>query len=342
MSTDVDVVIIGAGPVGLFAVFACGQLGMRAAVIDALADPGGQLTALYPEKPIYDIPGRPQVRADRLVSDLVEQAAPYRPAYFLGQEARSLSEDACGVFSVETSKGETVRARAVVIAAGAGAFGPNRPPLKDIRDYETTSVFYHVAQRDRFSGKRLVIAGGGDSAVDWALSLAEVAQEVTVIHRRDKFRAHPANVAAMNAHPNINILTKHQLVDLKGSNGTLEGIGVGRIGGETTVLEADVLLALFGLASDISVLRDWDIAIEGKVLPVSAETCQTSRDGVFAIGDIAHYPGKLKLILTGFAEASLAAHSAHQRVFPGKAIHSEYSTTRGVPGSSENPVLQSA
>lgn len=338
---DRDVAIIGAGPVGLFAVFACGQLGMSAAVIDALADPGGQLTALYPEKPIFDIPGRPAVRADALVADLLAQAAPYEPVYVLGETANSLAEDG-DILTVTTSGGREVSARAIVIAAGAGAFGPNRPPLPGIEIYEGRSVFYHVASRDRFAGQRIVIAGGGDSAVDWALSLADVAECVTVVHRRDAFRGHPATVAAMRAHPRITIMAPHQIVALEGDGERLQAVAVARVGGSTELVATDALIALFGLSTDLSALATWGIAVDGKAIPVDPATCATNRPGIHAIGDVAAYPGKLKLILTGFSEAAVAAHAAYGRVCPGKALHSEYSTTRGVPGRASGAILTAA
>jgi thioredoxin reductase (NADPH) len=342
MTVSTDIAIIGAGPVGLFTVFACGQLGMRCAVVDALDDPGGQLTALYPEKPIYDIPGRPSIRADALVDDLLAQAAPYEPAFLLGQTTDVLYEAEDGTFTLRTSTSSEISARAIIIAAGAGAFGPNRPPLPGIETYEGTSVFYHVAKRERLRGKQIVIAGGGDSAVDWALSLADVAASITVVHRRDKFRAIPANVAAMQSHPNIALKTPFQLAGLAGDNGQLSSITVSRIGGDAEALEADTLLALFGLASDLSPLAGLGIDVSGKTIPIDPATCETSRPGIHAIGDVADYPGKLKLILTGFSEAACAAHAAHARVFPGKAIHSEYSTTRGVPGIDPEPALMTA
>lgn len=342
MTVNVDVAIVGAGPVGLFAVFACGQLGMRTAVIDALADPGGQLTALYPEKPIYDIPGRSKIRADALVDDLLAQAEPYEPNYILGHHAQACSETSDGTFVVTTSGSRKVFARAVLLAAGAGAIGPNRPPLEGIRAFEDKSVFYHVGRRDRFAGKRLLIAGGGDSAVDWALSLAEVAQSVTVVHRRDTFRALPAAVAAMQADPRIQVETPYQLVGLDGVDGHLRAVNIGRIGGNAKRIGADALLALFGLSGDLGPLADWGVHIDGKTIPVDAKTCETSRSGIYAIGDVARYPGKLNLILTGFAEAATAANAAFARVFPGKTLHSEYSTTRGVPVSTQNQHFQTA
>ncbi|MEM8836725.1 MAG: NAD(P)/FAD-dependent oxidoreductase [Pseudomonadota bacterium] len=342
MDVEVDIAIVGAGPVGLFAVFACGQLGMISAVIDALDDPGGQLTALYPEKPIYDIPGRPAIRADALVADLMAQAAPYEPIYLLGQQTADLCESSDGTFTLTTAAGTKVRARAILVAAGVGAFGPNRPPLDHIRDFEGTSVFYHVGKRETFKDRQLVIAGGGDSAVDWALSLADIAKSITVVHRRDSFRAHPANVAAMHADDRVNVRTPCQLKGLEGENGKLTGIHISEIGGDPETIKADALLALFGLAGDLSPLKDWGVEIERKSIPVDPATLQTSRPGIHAIGDVADYPGKRKLILTGFAEAAAAAHAAHARVFPGKAIHDEYSTTRGVPGQTPDAAQKTA
>jgi thioredoxin reductase (NADPH) len=333
MTVSTDIAIIGAGPVGLFAVFACGQLGMHCAVIDALDDPGGQLSALYPEKPIYDIPGRPQVRADALVADLCEQAAPYEPAWFLGQTAERLETLPDGRFRIRTSRGRIAEVRAIIIAAGVGAFGPNRPPIEGIRAYEGVSVFYHVARRERFRGLDLVIAGGGDSAVDWALSLAEVARSVSVIHRRDVFRAHPASVAALRADQRIEVVAPWQLAGLEGAGGHLSAVRLAPVGaGETVSRKADALIALFGLAGDLTPLAGFGVAIDGKVMPVDPATCQTNVPGIFAIGDVAAYPGKRKLILTGFAEAASAALAAHSRARPGVALHDEYSTTRGVPG----------
>ncbi|WP_119168147.1 NAD(P)/FAD-dependent oxidoreductase [Algihabitans albus] len=331
MTLETDICIVGAGPVGLFAVFACGQLGMRCALVDALEEPGGQLTALYPEKPIYDIPSRPVVRADALVDDLMAQAAPYEPRFLFKETTEALVEHADGSFLLTTAGGREVRARALLLAAGAGAFGPNRPPLADIEAYEGHSVFYHVARRERFRDARIAIAGGGDSAVDWALSLAEVAASVTVVHRRERFRAAPDAVVRMRADPRISLRTPYQLAGLEGVPPKLQALQLSRIGGGTERLEADVLIALFGLASNLRPLAGWGLGGNGKTIPVDPITCETARSGVFAIGDVAAYPGKQKLILTGFAEASLAAHAAHARVFPGKPLHFEHSTTRGVP-----------
>lgn len=331
-----DIAVIGAGPVGLFAVFACGQLGMRASVIDALPDPGGQLVALYPEKPIYDIPGRPEIRADALVNDLLTQIAPYEPTFALNSRAETL-ERTGGAFRIGCSDGRRIVAKAVCLATGPGAFGPNRPPLEGLAAFEGTSVHYHVAQRERFRDKAIVIAGGGDSAVDWALSLADVAASVAVVHRRDAFRATPASVTAMKSDPRIALHLGWQLAGLRGTAPKLEGVQIASFDGVTDTLPADVLIALFGLATDPGPLRDWGIALTGKSATVDPATCETNRPGVFAIGDLAGYPGKRKLILTGFAEAAAAAQAAYAHVFPGQALHHEHSTTRGAPKARVEP-----
>ncbi len=329
-----DIAIVGAGPVGLFAVFEAGMLGMRCHVFDALDLPGGQCTALYPEKPIYDIPGYPRIAAGVLVERLVEQAAPFAPAYHLGHPVTRLEEGEGG-FVVANAAGEAVAARAVVIAAGAGAFGPNRPPLAGIEAFEGKSVFYLVRRREDFRGRRIVIAGGGDAAVDWALSLAELAARVTVVHRRAQFRAAPQSVAQLRALADagrVELAIPYQLHALEGEGGELSAVVVAALDGSTRRLEADVLLPFFGLATDLGPLAEWDLALDRNRIAVDPATCATSRPGLFAIGDVAAYPGKLKLILSGFAEAALAAHAIYPLVFPGTALHFEYSTTKGLPG----------
>ncbi len=329
-----DIAIVGAGPVGLFAVFEAGMLGMRCHVFDALDLPGGQCTALYPEKPIYDIPGYPRIAAGVLVERLVEQAAPFAPAYHLGHPVTRLEEGEGG-FVVANAAGEAVAARAVVIAAGAGAFGPSRPPLAGIEAFEGKSVFYLVRRREDFRGRRIVIAGGGDAAVDWALSLAELAARVTVVHRRAQFRAAPQSVAQLRALADagrVELAIPYQLHALEGEGGALSAVVVAALDGSTRRLEADVLLPFFGLATDLGPLAEWDLALDRNRIAVDPATCATSRPGLFAIGDVAAYPGKLKLILSGFAEAALAAHAIYPLVFPGTALHFEYSTTKGLPG----------
>ena len=335
-SAETDVCIIGAGPVGLFAVFECGMLKMRSIVVDALDAIGGQCIALYPEKPIYDIPAHPAIDAAALIEKLIAQAAPFRPEYRLGRRVETLAREADGRLKLGTSAGETILARAVIIAAGAGAFGPNRPPLERLAEFEGKSVFYAVQRREDFRGKRVVIAGGGDSAADWAVSLAEVAASVAVVHRRPKFRAAPETVARMEALAaagRIELVVPYQLAALHGTGGMLEAVEVATLKGEARRLPADVLLPFFGLAMELGPIAEWGLGIERNHITVEPATCATTIPGVFAIGDIATYPGKLKLILQGFAEAAMAAHAIHPLVHPDVALHFEYSTTKGIPAA---------
>ncbi len=341
-SIQADVVIIGAGPAGLFCAFQCGMLELNCQVIDVLDAPGGQLSALYPEKPIYDIPGHPEVLAGDLVSMLEAQAQPFGPTYHLGQQVSELSPLDGGRWNVVTSKGETFNAGAVILAAGVGAFGPNRPPMDDIEAYEGMGagkgVHYFVKRRDDFKDKRVVIAGGGDSAVDWAVSLSEVAKSIAVVHRRAKFRAAPESVKKMEAlvgAGKVEIVVPYQLSALEGSKDGIDAVVVADLDGNTRHLEADVLLPFFGLKQNLGPIAEWGFTLEHNHVVVDTATMGTGRAGLFAVGDIATYPGKLKLILTGFAEAAQAAYGARAHLHPGADYHFEYSTTRGVPGSAE-------
>jgi thioredoxin reductase (NADPH) len=330
-----DVAIIGAGPVGLFAVFELGMLEMGAIVVDALDAVGGQCTALYPEKPIYDIPGYPRIDAGDLVERLEVQARPFRPRYWLGRRIVGLEPTADGGWRLEAADGSRVEAGAVIIAAGGGTFGPNRPPLAGIEAFEGRSVHYYVRRREDFRGRRVVIAGGGDSAVDWALSLAELAARLYVVHRRDKFRAAPDRINELRhlarSGDVVELVIPYQLAALEGAEGALEAVVVATLDGEERRLEADALLAFFGLATDPAALGHWGLDLDGGRIVVDAASCETNRKGIFAIGDIATYPGKLKLILSGFAEAAQAAHAIHRIVRPERELHFEYSTIRGVP-----------
>lgn len=326
-----DVVIIGAGPVGLFAIFQCGMLGLRAHVVDTLDTPGGQCAALYPEKPIYDIPSRPEVLAGDLIAGLEAQARPFDPVFHLGQTVETLEGTADEGFTVTTSAGTVICASAVMIAAGGGSFGPNRPPLDGLSAYEGHAVVYSVQRKEDFRDRRVVIAGGGDSAVDWAVALTDVAASVAVVHRRPKFRAAPDMVARMTTlaeSGRIDLVTPYQLAGLDGDGGALSGVLVRHTDGSSRRLEADILLPLFGLRMDLGPLASWGLGIDKGHVAVNPATLETARPGVFAIGDITHYPGKLKLILCGFAEAAMAAHQVFALARPGEALHFEHSTSK--------------
>jgi thioredoxin reductase (NADPH) len=335
MAQDIqaDVAIVGAGPVGLFAVFELGMLKLSSVLIDALTEVGGQCTALYPEKPIYDIPAHPAILASDLVERLEQQIAPFNAPRLLGRRVEALSGTAGG-FTVTTDQGDTVRAKAVIVAAGAGAFGPNRPPIEGLAAYESTgAVQYYVRRREDLRGKRVVIAGGGDSAVDWALALKDIAQ-VSVVHRRPKFRAAPESAALLDAatgRGEVAMVIPYQLQALHGADGVLADVEVATLQGETRRIPADVLLPFFGLSMDLGPIADWGLGLDRHHVAVDPATCRTNIPGIFAIGDVATYPGKLKLILQGFSEAAVAAHAAFAVVHPDQALHFEYSTTTGVP-----------
>ena len=331
-SISTDVAIIGAGPAGLFAVFECGMLKMRCVLIDTLEATGGQCSALYPEKPIYDVPAYPSILAGYLIERLEAQAAPFAPVKLLGQRVDGLQREGDG-FVLTTSADHQVRAKAVLIAAGAGAFGPNRPPLAGLEGFEASgAVRYMVTKREVFRGKRVVIAGGGDSAVDWALSLKDIAQ-VTMVHRRAKFRAAPESAAQLEAaaaRGEIEMAIPYQLHGLEGADGALEAVILATMKGEEKRVPADHLLAFFGLSMELGPIAEWGLGLEHHHIVVNPATLESNIPGVHAIGDIATYPGKLKLILQGFSEAAMAAHAIHPRVFPGEALHFEYSTSKGV------------
>jgi len=331
-----DVAIVGAGPTALFAAFECAMLKLRCVLIDVLPEVGGQCVALYPEKPIYDIPAHPAIAGADLIAALEKQIEPFAVPRLLGQRVETLSGQR-GDFTLTTSTGTTVQAAAVIVAAGAGAFGPNRPPLEGLEAYEASgAVQYYVRRRADFAGRRIVIAGGGDSALDWALSLKDIAAKIWLVHRRARFRGAPETLAQIDAaceRGEIEKVVPFQLHALHGNDGVLSGVELASLEGETQMLDADCLLPFFGLSTDLGPIAQWGFETHRHTITVTPSTCESSTPGIFAIGDVATYPGKLKLILQGFSEAAMAAHAIHPIVHPDTALHFEYSTSKGVPGA---------
>jgi thioredoxin reductase (NADPH) len=323
-----DVLIIGAGPVGLFAVFELGLLDIKAHVVDIFEKPGGQCTGLYPEKPIYDIPGLPQITGQGLIENLLEQIRPFSPTFEFGVRVETL-ERIAGGFRLKTDVGGTIEAKVVVIAAGGGSFESKKPPLPGIEQYENKSVFYLVRSMEAFRGKNIVIAGGGDSAIDWTLNLAPLAKKLTLLHRRDAFRAAPDSVNKMRqlvAEKKMDF-ELGQLHALEGEHGVLRKVVARRDDNSTFDIAADVLLPFFGLTIKLGPVGTWGLALDQERIVVDTEKFETSEPGVFAIGDINYYPGKLKLILSGFHEAALMAQAAHKIIYPEKRLVFQYTTT---------------
>ena len=327
-----DCLIIGAGPVGLFAVFELGLLDIRTHVVDILGKPGGQCSELYPEKPIYDIPGFPVVTGQGLVDNLLQQIAPFKPSFHMGEMVTALTATGTAEapqFRVETDAGTVFDARTVVIAAGGGSFQPKKPPIEGIDDYEGESVFYAVRKMEMFRGRKVLIVGGGDSALDWTLNLQPIADRVTLMHRRDEFRAAPHSVAAMRELVAAGRMDLRigQVTKLEGEAPRLSGVACKGADGAAFTVEADALLPFFGLTMKLGPIADWGLNLHENLIPVDTGTFETSVPGLFAIGDINTYPGKLKLILSGFHEGALAAQKAHRYVFPEKRLVFQYTTS---------------
>ncbi len=326
---ETDVVIIGAGPCGLFAVFELGLLDLKAHVIDILDRPGGQCTELYPEKPIYDIPGFSEISGQELTDNLMRQIAPFGATFHFNDMVETIVDQDDGRYRITSQEGLEFVAPVVVVAAGGGSFQPKRPPIKGIEPFEGKSVFYAVRQREMLRDKAIVIVGGGDSALDWTLDLQPIARHLTLIHRREQFRGAPDSVNRMQAlaqSAQIDLIIG-QVRALHGGDGTLSRITVEDKEKQMHDIDTDVLLAFFGLTMKPGPIADWDLAFENNLIRVDTEKFETSRRGIFAIGDINHYPGKLKLILSGFHEAALMAQAAKRIVHPDEKVVFQYTTS---------------
>lgn len=329
-----DILIIGAGPTGLFAVFEAGLLKLKCHIIDALPQIGGQLSELYPKKPIFDIPGFPEVLAGDLVTNLMEQCKQFQPGFTLNEKAETIEKQEDGTFIVTTNKGTKHQANAVAIAGGLGSFDPRKPLLENIDYYEDKGVEYFVKDPELFRNKRIVIAGGGDSALDWSIFLSSVAASVTLIHRRNEFRGALDSVEKIQELKDarkINMITPAEVVALHGAN-SIEAIDV-KIDETVTTIETDYFIPLFGLTPKLGAIANWGLEIEKNAIKVNNSLdYQTNIDGIYAIGDINTYPGKLKLILCGFHEATLMVQSVYQRMNPGKKHVLKYTTVSGIDG----------
>jgi thioredoxin reductase (NADPH) len=325
-----DVLIIGAGPIGLFAVFELGLLDMKAHLVDILDKIGGQCAELYPEKPIYDIPGIPYVTGQGLVEALLAQIKPFGPAFHLGEMVERIERIGEPMFRITTDRGNVFEAKVVVIAAGGGSFQPKKPPIPGIEPYEGRSVFYAVRRMEDFRGKDILIVGGGDSALDWTLNLAPIAKRLTLLHRRDAFRAAPDSVNKMHAlveEGKIDLVLG-QVTALQGSDGALSGAVIKRADGSSVTLACETMLPFFGLTMKLGPVAQWGIELrEGELIPVDTASFETNEPGIFAVGDINWYPGKIKLILCGFHEAALMAQKAYHYVFPDKKLVFQYTTS---------------
>jgi thioredoxin reductase (NADPH) len=329
---ETDVAIVGAGPAGLFAVFELGLLDIKCHLVDILSKPGGQCAELYPEKPIYDIPGFPEVSAQGLVDNLIKQIQPFHPTFNMGEmveQVETLGTAEHPKFRIVTDAGTEIIAKCILVAAGGGSFMPKKPPIPEIEAYEGKSVFYAVRKVEQFRGRRVTIVGGGDSALDWVLNLHPVAERITLIHRRDAFRAAPHSVNAMRelvAAGQMDFLLG-QVSGLKGEDRQLSALVVRKETGETVDVQTDDLLPFFGLTMKLGPIAGWGLDLHENLIPADTEKFETSTPGIFAIGDIITYPGKLKLILSGFHEGALAAQKIHRYVYPEKRLVFQYTTS---------------
>jgi thioredoxin reductase (NADPH) len=332
---ETDIIIIGAGPVGLFTVFEAGLLKLRCHIIDVLPRPGGQLTEIYPKKPIYDIPGFPSILAGDLIDNLMEQIAPFKPGFTLGEKAISIEETADNKFIVTTENGTQHIAPNIAIAGGLGVFEPRKPPIANITQFESKGIDYMVKDPEKYRNKKIVISGGGDSALDWALFLKDVASEIILVHRSTEFRGHLDSVQKimdLSSAGKIKLLTNSEITHLDG-NESLKKVGATIKGNEEIHwIDVDYFLPLFGLSPKLGPIADWGLNINKIAIKVNTVDYSTNIPGIYAIGDINTYPGKLKLILCGFHEATLMVQSAFKRIYPDKNLVLKYTTVNGVQG----------
>ena len=328
-----DILIIGAGPTGLFTVFEAGLLKLKCHLIDALPQPGGQCSELYPKKPIYDIPGFPEILAGDLTSNLLEQGKQFQPGFTLGERAETIEKQDDGSFVVTTNKGTKHYAPIIAIAGGLGSFEPRKPKLDNIDHYEDKGVAYFIKDPEVYRDKKVVIAGGGDSALDWSIFLADVASQVTLVHRRNEFRGaldSVEQVQELKLLNKINLITPAEITALHGED-KIEGVSVTR-DGVTQILDADAFIPLFGLSPKLGPIGNWGLEIEKNAIKVDTLDYQTNIPGIYAIGDVNTYEGKLKLILCGFHEATLMCQSAYKRLNPDKKFVLKYTTVSGING----------
>jgi len=331
---ETDIAIVGAGPVGLFTVFEAGLLKLRCHLIDALPIPGGQCAEIYPKKPIYDIPGYPSILAGELVDNLIEQIKPFKPTFSLGQRVEGLEKQEDGSFILTTSEGEKIKAPVVAIAAGLGCFEPRKPPLENIAKYERKGIEYIVRDPEQFRDKKVVIAGGGDSALDWTIHLAKMAKEVTLVHRRTSFRGaldSVEKVVDLAKAGKVNLITEAEVKGIRG-NGVLNGVTIKHKTEGEIQKDADYFVPLFGLSPKLGPIADWGLNITKNAIEVDTLDYSTNVEGIYAIGDINTYPGKLKLILCGFHEGTIMVQSAFKRIYPDKKLSFKYTTVNGVNG----------
>lgn len=332
-----DIIIVGAGPVGLFTVFEAGLLKLRCHLVDALPIPGGQCSEIYPKKPIYDIPGYPSVLAGELVDNLMEQIAPFKPGFTLGERAQNIEKQEDGSFILTTSLGTKIKAPVIAIAAGLGSFEPRKPPISNIVDFENKGIDYIIRDPEKFRDKRIVVAGGGDSALDWSILLADIAAEVSLVHRRTSFRGaldSVEKVQSLASQGKISLITNAEVKGLEGSD-HLEKVKIVEKTGNEYFVDCDYFLPLFGLAPKLGPIADWGLELEGNAIKVDTFDYSTNIDGIYAIGDINTYPGKLKLILCGFHEGTLMVQSAFKKIYPDQKLSFKYTTVNGVNGFEE-------